>query len=568
MRRLLRVLVVAAAVFAVSFQVSAATGATNASCFAAVTNDGNCQVTLTATLHIEQSQGVTFPVPRDASNITFNGTRVRTTKTDTARVIDLSKELGHMTGDVSINIHYTLRDLVTTQEDGSLLLQLPLLSGADYPVNAMNFTVTLPGTFTQRPSFSSGYHQTDIEKEMTVEVKGTTVTGSFHTALKDRETLMMQMKVTEQMFPRSAVALLRLDFGIYAMVVCGALALLYWLLFLRTAPVWGKRTPEPPGGWGAGEMGSILHLRGADLNLMVLSWAQLGYVSVEMDAHEIVTVFKRMEMGNERSQTELSCFQKLFGKRDRISTAGSHYALLARALSQKATGVQELVHRHSGNLKVFRVLIAVLGLFGGACLGFSLGNGAVLKWLLVIILSALGAASGYLLADWGSCLFLWRGQSLWAMLASVGFWLFFGLLAGQFALAMAVLGALLLGGLLYAFGGRRTEIGRQLSCEVLGLRRYLRTVSKAELQRICSQNPEYFYDLAPYALALGVDKVFAARFANRKLPACPYLNGQLRQELTAQAWMQQARQILQAMDSRRRQLMIEKLVALIQGFIK
>jgi hypothetical protein len=144
----------------------------------------------------------------------------------------------------------------------------------------------------------------------------------------------------------------------------------------------------------------------------------------------------------------------------------------------------------------------------------------------------------------------------------------FGLLAGQFSLALAVLGTLLLGGLLYAFGGRRTELGRQLSCEVLGLRHYLRTVPKAELQYICNQNPDYFYDLVPYALALGADKAFAARFGKRALAPCPYLKIRGAEAHSAQAFMQQARQVLQAMDARRRQLPAEKLIALLRSFTK
>lgn len=568
MRRILSILVAVAAVFAMSVTVSAATRATTASCFASVTGDGDCQVTFTATVHIESADGVTFPVPRDATDITLNGTRARTTKTDTARVIDLSKALGHMTGDVSINIHYTLRNVVLSQDDGTLLLQLPILSGASYPIEAMNFTITLPGELPERPSFFSGYHQADIEKEMTVEVNGATVTGNFHTALKDHETLFMQMKVDQQMFPRSATELLRLDFGINAMLVCGVAALLYWLVFLRALPVWRKRCAEPPDGFGAGEMGSILHLRGADLNLMVLSWAQLGYVSLQMDKHEIVTITKRMEMGNERGPTELGCFKKLFAKRESVSTAGAHYAYLVRATAQKATDIQELVHRRSGNLKVFRILVALIGLFGGACLGFSMANGAVLKWLLAIIFAAGGTASAWYLADWASCLFLWRGMRLWTQLLCAGFWLIFGLLAGQFMLALSILGALLLAGLMYAFGGRRTELGRALSCEVLGLRHYLRTVPKTQLQRICNQNPDYFYDLAPYALALGVDRAFASRFAKQRLSACPYLKIQGVEAPSAQLFMRQARQVLQAMDARRRQLFIEKLIAVIRGITK
>ncbi|MFR0733256.1 MAG: DUF2207 family protein [Oscillospiraceae bacterium] len=98
-----------------------------------------------------------------------------------------------------------------------------------------------------------------------------------------------------------------------------------------------------------------------------------------------------------------------------------------------------------------------------------------------------------------------------------------GLLAGCLGLALVCCLVQCLLGLLVLFGGRRSEEGRQTLAALLGLRRYLCTVDRKQLHRILRQNPGYYYDMAPYALALGIDRQFARRFDRMRLPACPWL---------------------------------------------
>ena len=66
-------------------------------------------------------------------------------------------------------------------------------------------------------------------------------------------------------------------------------------------PLWRIRCTAAPAGLTAGELGSRLVHKGADLTMMVLSWAQLGYLLITMDESGRVFLHKRMEMGNERS---------------------------------------------------------------------------------------------------------------------------------------------------------------------------------------------------------------------------------------------------------------------------
>ena len=127
-------------------------------------------------------------------------------------------------------------------------------------------------------------------------------------------------------------------------------------------------------------------------------------------------------------------------------------------------------------------------------------------------------------------------------------------------------GAQLLAGLMLSFGGRRTEEGRQAAASVLGFYYYLLTVDKNEIRRINLQDSDYFHNLAPYALALGMDKIFAKKFGNQGIVPCPYLTTGMDGHRSALEWSALMRKTVAAMDSRRRQMPLERLQKIIAGF--
>jgi hypothetical protein len=96
--------------------------------------------------------------------------------------------------------------------------------------------------------------------------------------------------------------------------------------------------------------------------------------------------------------------------------------------------------------------------------------------------------------------------------------------------------------------------------QILGLRRYLCHVSTSELQRILSVNPDYYYALAPYAMALGVDKAFARQFGKQRLPQCTYMTTGMDGHVTARDWNNLLREAVAAMDERQQRLLREQLL--------
>lgn len=567
MRRLLIVISILLLCVLMAVPVLGANNASRVQIFATVQQNESCAVNATVTLHIEENSGnLRFPVPPDATAVSLNGSRVWTTRDQQAQYIDLGSAVRNMTGDFTFNISYHLPDVIHIGAAEVTELRLPLLSGYEDPIALLEFSVTLPGEITAKPAFSSGYHQANIEKDLTNTVQDNTVTGRSTVELKDHESLTMTLAVDKTLFPDAPLVFYESDADDTAMIICAVCALLYWLLTMRALPVRRQHSASAPEGTTAGQLGAVMTLGKADLSLMVLSWAQLGYLQLQTKAKGQVLLHKQMDMGNERTPFEQNCFRALFGKREVVDTTGVFYATRCRQVAAMSPNLQSLVHRRSGNPKLFRALSALIALFGGVSFGIAMSQGAALQGFWIFLTAALGLVLG-----WGmqmavqELLLRKSSRTLTGILACV-IWLLFGLLAGQFNIALTVMLLQWLAGLMTFFGGRRTDAGRQELARILGLRRYLTTVTKEELRRIDDSDPDYFHNLIPYALALGVERSFARRFGNDRIPPCPYLNEGQDPLNTASQWTDKLRRVLTNMNRRSRTLPLERFWELLSSF--
>ena len=565
MRRIVQLFLCVLLVMTMAATVSAV-GADHIDSYGTVSRNGDCQVTMTVALNLDEAvEDMTFPVPLTARAVTVNGRRVSTQKTDNARLIDLDRTLKGMTGDFSLSISYTVSDVVHTTEARTLELRVPLLAGFDYPVKAMDFSVTLPGPTDQKPGFESGYHKADIEKYLHYTVDGATISGFFTQELKDHETVVMTLPTDSTMFPQTLADIQDYTFGIWGMGICGAVAALYWLIFLAFWPIRFRRSTELPLDVTAGELACVRFNRGADLHLSVLSWAQLGYIVIEYRPGRKALLHKRMEMGNERRESEQQLFRKLFARTNTVDTASKAYGALC-GLSEKKPGLaRELIHRRSGNPTIFRFIAAGMGLFGGVCIAIALGSGAVLQGLLILVLGLLGALSGWDIQRLGSCIFSYDRYKLGVALGMCGFWLLLSLIAGAFLVGLWMVLGLVMAGLLLSWGGRRTALGKEAYGQVIGFGWHLLSIRKAQLRQLCAADSAFFFRIMTYAMALGLEPVLAKKLGDLRIGQCPFLAGPAHNQMTAKDWIDRFRQILSQMDRRSRRLPFEKLLAILHS---
>jgi len=542
--------------------VSADSAASRVDNYCTIHAGGDAQVALTVTLRLDTSmENLSFPLPANATDISVNGGSARTSKTDSAVLVDISRIVGGLVGEFTIRLDFTVPNVVKVTEDRQLQLELPLLNGFSLPVDHLSFVVVMPTQVEGKPKFSSTYQQEGIDASLEFVVNGNMITGASVNQLNDHEAVFMIMPVPKEMFPGVSTYIREGNPELIPMLICAGVAMLYWLLFLRTLPIIRSRTLTPPPGITAGELGCRLTQAGGDLTMMVMSWAQMGYLTIRLDEHGRVLLYKRMDMGNERSSFENRVFSMLFAQRKVMDGTSLAYAKLCRKVIRLVPGEKSMNRSNSGNMKLFRWILCIAQVFCGICIAMNMTAIPVLQVLLSIMLGVVGAITAWLIQEIPYRTHLRGKVPVYIGGVAMLIWIVLGIICGQIWIPLgSVFGQLLLG-YFAAYGGRRSDLGRQDASRILGLRRYLKKVKKEDLDRLMSYNPDYFFQLAPYALALGVIKPFAANFGNRRLEQCPYIVTRVQGRRTAMEWAQLLADVADAMDERHRRMMVERWTA-------
>ena len=535
--------------------VSALSGAKSIRTEATVSDDGTCRVLIHMSFLLEQPVAEpVFPLPSNATDVVLNGDPIGAFS---GGKVPLKGIVGGMTGVFSVSVSYNLPSVVATTEEGQMLLTLPILSGFAYPVEKLEFTVALPGETGAEPVFTSSYHQESIALYLDTAVTGSRIIGVSKTPLKDHETLIMTLPVDETLFPQTAVTARVLGIMDIAIAVAAVLAVGYYLLTM--CPRMPRRITRAtaPDGITAGDVALWMTGSDVDLTMLVVTWAQLGYLRIQVDDSGRVLLHKRMEMGNERSAFENRCYRNLFGRRRIVDGTGYHYAELCRSVAKKSPRAKEVYLPNSGNPYIFRGLCALSALLSGIALA---GAFAAHSVPLRFLLAALTTVMAVLIQSGIRGLLLRQKMPLWIALGCAGLWMILGIWSGEWVTAMLMVIFQFLAGGAVAFGGRRTDLGQQTLVQIMGLRRHMGAVSKQELQRLLKANPNYFYELAPYALAMGMDRVFARRFARLRLPECTYLVGNSRGQMTASEWTALLRTAVNTLDAKAKRLPFERMI--------
>lgn len=552
MRRIVILLAVLLCLGALVLPVSARSSAESVDMQVDVVDDGSCIIDMTVTVNFDGGvDAPSFPIPGSATEITLNGDPVSGSTRKGVTWLSL-----RTVGDGTFHLRYRLPGVVKTEEKKPMMLDLPLLSGFRYPVDKLEFTITLPADIAKDVNFTSSYYQNNASSILDITVEGPVLKGVAEN-LKDHETLSMSMEVDADMFPNAAKAARAMNLVDVAAVVIALVAAVYYFLVLRQKfPRRSIRTDAPDGVY-PGDVSLWLYGRKVDFSMLVVTWAQLGYLRIQLEDHGRVLLHKRMEMGNERSTFENHYYRALFGRRRVVDGSSLHYAQLCRYANKKRPYISAVYKKNPVFRYVFPVLCAVSGLLTGITMAVAFAPYAI--FLRVFLATLCAVMSALIFRGAGR---IWERRRLSALVAlgCIGLWLLLGALSGTFGKSMLMVLFLAIAGLAGSVGGKRTDPGQQAMYQLFALRRHMVTVSKAELQRQMNVNPAYFHDLAPYALALGADRRFGRRFGRMRIPECTWLVGGRRGQMSAAEWIALLRTAVDALDARAKRLPLERLL--------
>ena len=509
---------------------------------AQVRADGSCRIDMTLKLLLPQPVSqLVIPLGKGAEDVTLGGMEAKTEKVDSMPCLVLQNSAS-FSGNQNLSISYSLANCVQTVKPWTMTVPI-LPQGLAYAMDQVTFRITLPTPPQLSPVFTSGYLGEDVDNYMHISVAESVISGTVNVGLRDRDSLTMTLETNDGAFHREAEAGSMYATARMAGLAFAALAALYWLLRLRWRPFLAAEVTRTPLGFGAGEVGCRMLAQSPDLALTVLSWAQMGYVGMRENSDGSVILYRRMEMGNERSGYENQLFHRLFRGHESIHCRSRHYRILCAEVAASPPRTAGMFQGR-GRPGIARLLGALSALFTGVAMADRIAGTGWIRIPVLILLGLAAAICAWLLQD-GLKSFFGQGKKpgLLALAGGAGI-LTLGLLSHCVALALLCCAMQLLLGLAVLFGGRRSEAGRATLQQLLGLRQYLKRINSKQIHLALQNNPRYYFDMAPYAASLGVDRRFAGRFAQIPVTECPWLVTERIPPRTAGGWCELLRQVL------------------------
>lgn len=280
------------------------------------------------------------------------------------------------------------------------------------------------------------------------------------------------------------------------------------------------------------------NLSNSDVTSMIFYWASKGYIRID----DVESKNPRLVKQKEISVTEaggrefLRLYDKIFAKGDSVGISSLEY---------KLSGCFEKII--VGSLKQSRTFFSkkpiIFGFVTALC-------AAVISVLLFVFkgLAAVGSADVVLgagvasvfalIAGYGSMFALWRysfkikGSKIIMGIAAVAVSVIVALITNLIYKDIipyyaAVMVTVPLAVLCLACGlcQKRNEDYRKLMGEIIGFKDFLTVAEKDKLEMLLKDNPQYYYDILPYANVLGVSDIWEHKFDGISLEPPSYMRG-------------------------------------------
>lgn len=499
---------------------------TSVSTDAVVNQNGTVQVTLNAEIEFSAAvRTIQIPLGAGAKDIVLSGWAYQKTDVGGVTCLTVTNEAG-FTGRQSFACTYTLPCAVTTNSAGQSFRLYAPQTGWEYAIKSMTLKVAFPADVSAVPEWNSGYFEDIIDNYLNITVDGPTVTAASITALKDHETLRMDLQFPAGTFSLGGQPGKTFTADIIAFFAFFLLAPLYWFFFLRYRLLLPRQQQTAGTDSTAGEVPCQLYGCPADAGGMLAHWGNLGYITIERGRRGRILICKRMEMGNERTAAERKFFRALF-RSGEVCDAGSQRFRAAAAqleLSLQKSWQRRLFSPQSGSPRLLKCLGLAAGLAFSLMIFDTLLPVFGARTFFLIFLTLLGGGLHFLLQN-GISRILSRRRRLPLLLAAgaAAALCLLGGLAGKAPLLLLDLLLQVFCALTTLFGGKRTTAGQERARRLLGLRRFLRRADSGTLQRLIYQDPQYFYRMLPFAEELGVASSFLRHIGRLAPESCGWL---------------------------------------------
>lgn len=319
--------------------------------------------------------------------------------------------------------------------------------------------------------------------------------------------------------------------GILAII---GIALCVKLFAIKDRTVFPVINAKPPTNNGVeldpAQMGYLIdnNCEPSDITAMIFYFASKGLITLENTGGDQFVLIKNGELSPDAPKHQHIIFNGLFKKGDRVTSqqlTNSFYADIALATANIKSGHNgKLYEKKAKNVSVCVatvccVIAVMIAAFATVMLNYTL---LIHGFFVPLIVMVVFVVISFLL---GRYVFDNKHKMLQKKLV-----LIYLVSAAVVLIASLIASELLLGGILPFYGrmmlfagiatagficgliNRKTEYYVSLMNEIVGFKTFLETAEKEKLEAMLEDNPQYYYDILPYANVLGVSTIWEGKF--------------------------------------------------------
>ncbi|MBC2855147.1 DUF2207 domain-containing protein [Cetobacterium sp. 2A] len=355
------------------------------------------------------------------------------------------------------------------------------LIGNDWDTNIdkLEFSITLPKNFdSNKINFTLGKYGSTSTQGIVWSVKDNTITGYTTRVLSPGESVTLALPLPEGYFNVNNQKFLYGLLKIVTIILPILLLIISFILYKKYGT--NKKIVEviefyPPDDMTPTEIGYYIdgRLDSKDFTSMVFYWASKGYLKINVIpkngifSKEDFEIEKLKNLESDKSDFQKYLFDALFLYSDTSSKV-------------KLSSLKDKFYTHIQKAsKIFEIdiIMAHRELYDEKSLQI------------------------------GNCM---RAFPIFIILTIFGYVWFTGILPIiQIPISIISIAGIFL---IASITKRRTEYGENILGRVLGFKRFLITAEKNKLEMLLEENPEYFYDILPYTIVLGVSDKWADKF--------------------------------------------------------
>lgn len=415
--------------------------------------------------------------------------------------------------------------------DHAQMLYWTLVTNLDTKVNQLHYEIEMPKAFDPQEVFASTGKYGDVKNTLSVEVSENTIRGELLQPLENNEMANIKVNLPNTYFTFPTPLNVSLYASLLSIGILAVAGLLFWR-FGKDREVFVDVCSEAPKDISSAEIGYIMNRYASDKDLLTLfiDWGNRGFIRIHDHGERFV--IERIRKMNEHNakEYERSFFDAIFQNEDRVTQEQLREARIAFSLEHSKYLLEHSFtkdrrrHVYTDSSLILQVLMALITLLP-SLLFVWMTIYTRFEWWELSLKSLV--PSFFLLADLLGWVYLIRHRFAWkeraffqrmAVLILVGCVMLMlnTIILVHYDIGVSALIVYLCVTIvlffLMLYMDKRTRQGERWMAEVLGIREFIESVEPKQLGAMHRQNPKLFWELLPYAYAMGLADIWAKKF--------------------------------------------------------